>query len=118
MVSEASYKNIYICVFLKSNLTFPLSCNVALLTLIMGWRLSSGSKMIDFEQTFREPLIFLKETINKEVVAYILQIGETRKTPVMHECKTFVPFISATFIYDMISSVLFEVIFFQVKKQQ
>lgn len=83
----------------------------------MGCILSSGSKIIDFEQILRDPLNFLKGTIKNKVVKYVLEKHETRTTPV-NECKSFVPFISATFIYNMISCVLFKVIFFQVKKQQ
>lgn len=70
-----------------------------LLTFIIGWILSSGSKIIDFEQIFRDPLNFLKGIIKKEVVMYVLEIHET-KTTLVNECiKSFVPFISATFIF-------------------
>lgn len=49
----------------------------------MGWILSSGSKIIDFEQIFREPLNFLKGTIKKkEKVVYVLEIDEIRTIPV------------------------------------
>lgn len=44
----------------------------------MGWIFSSGSKIIDFEQIFKEPLIFLKEQKKQVVVMYVLQIHETR----------------------------------------
>lgn len=46
----------------------------------MGWILSSGSKIIDFEQIFREPLNFLKGTIKKKVV-HVVKIHERRMTP-------------------------------------
>jgi len=51
----------------------------------MGRILSSGSKIIDFEQIFREPLNFLKGAIKNKVVVYVLEIHEIRTTPV-NEC--------------------------------
>lgn len=51
----------------------------------MGWILSSGSKMIDFEQIFREPLNFLKRTIKNKVVVYVLDTHGIRTIPVS-EC--------------------------------
>lgn len=46
----------------------------------MGWILSSGSKIIDFEQIFREPLNFLKG--KKKKVMHVFEIHEPRMTPV------------------------------------
>lgn len=47
----------------------------------MGWILSSGSKIIDFEQIFREPLNFLKGKSKKKVM-HVFEIHEPRMTPV------------------------------------
>lgn len=82
----------------------------------MGWLISSGSNITDFEQILSDPLIFLR--IQKTFKNYCRIIVQNNLfCPMQRYGSGILPSVFAILVHNMISGMLLKVVFLKIKEQ-